>query len=172
MIGLAVGIDYALFILHRYREHLAEGLEHAEAAARATATAGTAVVFAGLTVVIALSGLAVVNIPFRPSWVSAAAGTVVIAVLIAITLLPALMGFAGSRITRPKPLGRAAAADSEPKPFGQLALGSDRDRALGDLDPGRPLRCGGHRITGPWHAPGGLPMPRAHSRWVHRSDGL
>jgi uncharacterized membrane protein YdfJ with MMPL/SSD domain len=120
MIGLAVGIDYALFILHRYREHLAEGLEHAEAAARATATAGTAVVFAGLTVVIALSGLAVVNIPFLTVMGLAAAGTVVIAVLIAITLLPALMGFAGSRITRPKPLGRAAAADSEPKPSASL----------------------------------------------------
>jgi uncharacterized membrane protein YdfJ with MMPL/SSD domain len=120
MIGLAVGIDYALFILHRYREHLAEGLEHAEAAARATATAGTAVVFAGLTVVIALSGLAVVDIPFLTIMGLAAAGTVVIAVLIAITLLPALMGFAGSKITAPKPLGHAAAPDAEPKPSASL----------------------------------------------------
>lgn len=102
MIGLAVGIDYALFISHRYREHLSDGLEHAEAAARATATAGSAVVFAGLTVVIALVGLSVVNIPFLTVMGLAAAATVVIAVLIAITLLPALMGFAGSKTTAPK----------------------------------------------------------------------
>ena len=120
MIGLAVGIDYALFILHRYRENLANGLEHAEAAARATATAGSAVIFAGLTVVIALSGLAVVNIPFLTVMGLAAAGTVVIAVLIAITLLPAMMGFAGSKITPPKRFGRASAVGSPPKPSASL----------------------------------------------------
>jgi RND superfamily putative drug exporter len=116
MIGLAVGIDYALFILHRYREHLAEGFDHAEAAARATATAGTAVVFAGLTVVIALSGLAVVNIPFLTVMGLAAAGTVVVAVVIAITLLPALLGFAGSKVTAPKSSRHAAGRGTEPKP--------------------------------------------------------
>jgi len=120
MIGLAVGIDYALFISHRYREHLAEGLEHAEAAARATATAGSAVVFAGLTVVIALAGLAVVNIPFLTVMGLAAAGTVVIAVLIAITLLPALLGFAGSRITAPKRSVRTAEPGGEPSPSASL----------------------------------------------------
>jgi len=120
MIGLAVGIDYALFISHRYREHLAEGLEHAEAAARATATAGSAVVFAGLTVVIALAGLAVVNIPFLTVMGLAAAGTVVIAVLIAITLLPALLGFAGSRITAPKRLVRTVEPGGEPIPSASL----------------------------------------------------
>ncbi|HEX7443026.1 MAG TPA: MMPL family transporter, partial [Acidimicrobiales bacterium] len=102
MIGLAVGIDYALFILHRYRENLSKGFDHAEAAARATATAGSAVIFAGLTVVIALTGLSVVNIPFLTVMGLAAAGTVVIAVSIAITLLPALMGFAGTKITAPR----------------------------------------------------------------------
>ncbi|MGH9078836.1 MAG: MMPL family transporter [Acidimicrobiales bacterium] len=120
MIGLAVGIDYALFISHRYREHLAEGLVHAEAAARATATAGSAVVFAGLTVVIALSGLAVVNIPFLTTMGLAAAGTVVIAVMIAITLLPALMGFAGSKITAPKRFGKAGGTEANPKPSASL----------------------------------------------------
>jgi len=119
MIGLAVGIDYALFISHRYREHLAEGLEHGEAAARATATAGSAVVFAGLTVVIALSGLAVVNIPFLTVMGLAAAGTVAIAVLIAITLLPALMGFAGSRITAPK-RSLTASPSGEPRASASL----------------------------------------------------
>jgi RND superfamily putative drug exporter len=98
MIGLAVGIDYALFIVSRYRAELAEGREREDAAGRAVGTAGSAVVFAGLTVVIALVGLAVVNIPMLTKMGFAAAGTVVIAVLIALTLIPALLGFAGSRV--------------------------------------------------------------------------
>ncbi|MFJ1733026.1 MMPL family transporter [Streptomyces sp. NPDC088254] len=103
MIGLAVGIDYALFIVSRYRSELTEGREKEEAAGRAAGTAGSAVVFAGLTVVIALVGLAVVNIPLLTKMGVAAAGTVVIAVLIALTLIPALLGFAGDRV-----LGRKA----------------------------------------------------------------
>ncbi|MFJ8310568.1 MULTISPECIES: MMPL family transporter [unclassified Streptomyces] len=103
MIGLAVGIDYALFIVSRYRAELAEGREREEAAGRAVGTAGSAVVFAGLTVVIALVGLSVVNIPMLTKMGAAAAGTVVIAVLIALTLIPALLGFAGKRV-----LGRKA----------------------------------------------------------------
>ncbi|MER6959080.1 MMPL family transporter [Streptomyces sp. NPDC000618] len=98
MIGLAVGIDYALFIVSRYRAELTEGREKEEAAGRAAGTAGSAVVFAGLTVVIALVGLAVVNIPLLTKMGLAAAGTVVIAVLIALTLIPALLGFAGDRV--------------------------------------------------------------------------
>ncbi|MGP8301283.1 MMPL family transporter [Streptomyces inhibens] len=98
MIGLAVGIDYALFIVSRYRAELTEGREREEAAGRAVGTAGSAVVFAGLTVVIALVGLAVVNIPMLTKMGLAAAGTVVIAVLIALTLIPALLGFAGMRV--------------------------------------------------------------------------
>ncbi|MET7716454.1 MMPL family transporter [Streptomyces sp. NPDC005407] len=98
MIGLAVGIDYALFIVSRYRAELADGREREEAAGRAVGTAGSAVVFAGLTVVIALVGLAVVNIPMLTKMGFAAAGTVVIAVLIALTLIPALLGFAGNRV--------------------------------------------------------------------------
>ncbi|ANH91954.1 hypothetical protein A8713_12925 [Streptomyces sp. SAT1] len=102
MIGLAVGIDYALFIVSRYRAELAEGHSREEAAGRATGTAGSAVVFAGLTVVIALVGLSVVNIPMLTKMGIAAAGTVVIAVLIALTMIPALLGYAGRRI---KPTG-------------------------------------------------------------------
>ncbi|PJJ02479.1 RND superfamily putative drug exporter [Streptomyces sp. 2333.5] len=98
MIGLAVGIDYALFIVSRYRAELTEGREREEAAGRAVGTAGSAVVFAGLTVVIALVGLAVVNIPMLTKMGLAAAGTVAIAVLIALTLIPALLGFAGRRV--------------------------------------------------------------------------
>ncbi|MFB7112358.1 MMPL family transporter [Streptomyces sp. NPDC056291] len=102
MIGLAVGIDYALFIVSRYRAELAEGREREEAAGRAVGTAGSAVVFAGLTVVIALVGLSVVNIPMLTKMGLAAAGTVVIAVLIALTMIPALLGFAGRKV---KPAG-------------------------------------------------------------------
>ncbi|PAN02256.1 hypothetical protein CJI59_06705 [Streptomyces sp. Alain-F2R5] len=102
MIGLAVGIDYALFIVSRYRAELAEGREREEAAGRAVGTAGSAVVFAGLTVVIALVGLAVVNIPMLTKMGVAAAGTVAIAVVIALTLVPALLGYAGRRV---KPAG-------------------------------------------------------------------
>src|SRR5690349_7606326 len=98
MLGLAVGIDYSLFITSRHRQNLIDGLEPQEAAARAVGTAGSAVVFAGITVVIALAGLAVVDIPFLTVMGLAAAGTVAVAVLVAITLLPALLGFAGRRV--------------------------------------------------------------------------
>jgi RND superfamily putative drug exporter len=100
MIGLAVGIDYALFVVTRHRQNLAVGLDVEEAAARANATAGGAVVFAGVTVVIAIAGLAVIGIPFVTVMGLAAAATVAIAVLVAITLLPALLGFAGHNIDR------------------------------------------------------------------------
>ncbi|WP_053744968.1 MMPL family transporter [Streptomyces sp. NRRL WC-3618] len=106
MIGLAVGIDYALFIVSRYRSELAEGHDREEAVARATGTAGSAVVFAGLTVVIALAGLAVVNVPMLTKMGLAASGTVVVAVLIALTLIPALLGYAGRKI---QPAGRKKA---------------------------------------------------------------
>lgn len=102
MIGLAVGIDYALFVVSRYRAELAEGREREEAAGRAVGTAGSAVVFAGLTVVIALVGLAVVNIPLLTKMGVAAAATVAIAVVIALTLVPALLGYAGRRV---RPVG-------------------------------------------------------------------
>ncbi|WP_151478215.1 MMPL family transporter [Streptomyces albicerus] len=98
MIGLAVGIDYALFIVSRYRGELAEGRDREEAAGRATGTAGSAVVFAGLTVVIALAGLSVVGVPMLTKMGLAAAGTVVVAVLIALTMIPALLGYAGRKV--------------------------------------------------------------------------
>ena len=98
MIGLAVGIDYALFIVSRFRHELAIGRDPEEAAGRAAGTAGSAVVFAGLTVIIALAGLSVVGIPFLAQMGIAAAATVAIAVLIALTLLPAILGFTGRRV--------------------------------------------------------------------------
>ncbi len=101
MLGLAVGIDYALFIVSRHRDQLRTGLSVEESVARATATAGSAVVFAGLTVMIALFGLAVAGIPFLTVMGVAAAAGVGIAVLVSLTLLPAMLGFAGERL-RPK----------------------------------------------------------------------
>lgn len=98
MLGLAVGIDYSLFITSRYRQYLGEGLPAEEAAGRATGTAGSAVVFAGATVVIALAGLSVVGVPFLGVMGLAAAATVAVAVLVALTLLPAFLSFAGTRI--------------------------------------------------------------------------
>ncbi|MQS06975.1 MMPL family transporter [Streptomyces alkaliphilus] len=112
MLGLAVGIDYALFIVSRYRAELAGTPDREEAAGRAVGTAGSAVVFAGLTVVIALAGLVVVNIPLLTKMGLAAAGAVIVAVLIAVTMAPALFGFAGSRVLprRERLAGRAGVA--------------------------------------------------------------
>ncbi|WP_299950681.1 MMPL family transporter [uncultured Modestobacter sp.] len=100
MIGLAVGIDYALFICVRHKEQLAVGMDARESAGRAVGTAGSAVVFAGLTVMIALAGLTVVGIPFLTTMGLVAAGMVGVAVLVALTLVPALLGFAGNRFDR------------------------------------------------------------------------
>ncbi|WP_280300467.1 MMPL family transporter [Nocardia neocaledoniensis] len=107
MLGLAVGIDYTLFIVSRHRQQLAEGMPVRESAARATGTAGSAVVFAGATVLIALCGLAIARIPFLTGMGLAAAGSVGVVVLLAITLLPALLGFAGARLI---PRGRGLTA--------------------------------------------------------------
>lgn len=98
MLGLAVSVDYALFIVSRYRHELAAGRAPEEAMGRAAGTAGSAVVFAGLTVVIALGALSVVNIPFLTAMGLGAAATVVVAVIVALTLLPAMLGFAGKRV--------------------------------------------------------------------------
>jgi putative drug exporter of the RND superfamily len=100
MLGLAVGIDYALFIVSRHRQHLDEGMSVEESVALSVATAGSAVCFAGLTVFIALAGLLVVGIPFLSTMGLGAAGTVLLAVLIANTMLPALLGFAGMRAAK------------------------------------------------------------------------
>nr|WP_231134789.1 MMPL family transporter [Motilibacter deserti] len=98
MLGLAVGIDYALFITSRYRDERAEGHDAEEAAGRAVGTAGSAVVFAGATVMIALAGLAVVGIPELTKMGLGGAGAVALAVLVALTLVPALLGAFGRRV--------------------------------------------------------------------------
>ncbi|MFE4606930.1 MMPL family transporter [Streptomyces niveus] len=98
MLGLAVAIDYALFIVSRYRSELLRGHRPEEAAGRALGTAGSAVVFAGLTVIIALVGLSVIGIAMLTTMGLAAAFAITIAVLVALTLLPALLGFTGTRV--------------------------------------------------------------------------
>lgn len=123
MIGLAVGIDYALFILIRHRNQLATGMDAAESAATAVATAGSAVVFAAVTVIIALLGLLVVGIPFLSVMGVAAALAVLLAMLASLTLLPALLALAGRRLA-PKPGSRAhrraqPAADAARRSFGE-----------------------------------------------------
>ena len=107
MIGLAVGIDYTLFILSRHRNQLAAGEEPEESAATAVGTAGSAVVFAGVTVIIALLGLLVVGIPFLSVMGVGAAFAVLVAIGVATTLLPAMLGLAGEQL-RPKAGSRAA----------------------------------------------------------------
>ena len=98
MIGLGVGIDYALFIVTRHKLQLRDGMELRESIARATATAGGAVVFAGFTVVIALCSLAFAGIPLVSTLGFTAAIAVVVAVAAAATLLPAMLGALGPRI--------------------------------------------------------------------------
>ncbi|WP_370330675.1 MMPL family transporter [Mycolicibacterium hippocampi] len=100
LLGLSCGLDNALFILNRYRNNLLLLMPREEAAGLAVGTAGGAVVFAALTVIIALCGLSVVGIPFLTYMGLAAAAAVLIAMLIALTLLPALFGFAGSKVSK------------------------------------------------------------------------
>ena len=100
MLGLAVGIDYALFILSRHRDQLRSGMSVEESAAESVATAGSAVVFAGLTVVIALVGLTLAGIPFLSVMGVFAAIGVAIGVVVALTMLPAAMGFLGGGCVR------------------------------------------------------------------------
>ena len=100
MIGLAVGIDYALFLVTRYREFLARGMTIEESVGRAVATAGQAVVFAGGTVVIAILGLAVAGVPFMTAAGIATSVIVLIMVVASVTLLPAFLGLVGHWINR------------------------------------------------------------------------
>ncbi|MFE3117201.1 MMPL family transporter [Streptomyces niveus] len=140
MLGLAVGIDYSLFITSRHRQYLTEGVDAEEAAGRAVGTAGSAVVFAGATVVIALAGLTVVNIPFLSVMGLAAAGTVAVAVLVALTLLPALLGFAGDRVLPRKQRDGHASADD-----GHASADDGHASAGSPVDLGKPREGFGFR---------------------------
>ncbi|WP_314474637.1 MMPL family transporter [uncultured Microbacterium sp.] len=134
MLGLAVGIDYALFIMARHQDQVREGVDPEESASRAVGTAGSAVVFAGVTVLIALIGLGFAGIPFLTTMGIAASAAVAVAVAIAVTLTPALLGFMkGKVVGRPKKVkapktkkSAASEASEEPKPVTAPAKGSAR----------------------------------------------
>jgi RND superfamily putative drug exporter len=113
MLGLAVGIDYSLFILARHRAQLIEGMAVRDSIARANGTAGAAVVFAGATVIVALLALVMADIPFLTAMGNAAAATVAIAVLAALTLLPAVMSFAGLKVLPKKVRAQVAAGPAD-----------------------------------------------------------
>ena len=129
MLGLAVGIDYALFILSRHRDQLRDGFEVQESAARAVATSGSAVVFAGTTVLIALIGLAIANIPFLTVMGVFAAIGVALAVVIALTMLPAFMGLMGERL---RPWKSRRGRGSKPTAMATGANSDDNATAGGD----------------------------------------
>ena len=123
MLGLAVGIDYALFILSRHRDQLASGMDVEESAARAVGTAGSAVVFAGLTVIIALVGLSIAGLPFLSVMGIFAAVGVAVEVLLALTMLPAFLGFAGDRLRPKAPKPKKAAKAARPRRSLNIASG-------------------------------------------------
>ncbi|MEA5053647.1 MAG: MMPL family transporter [Propionicimonas sp.] len=136
MLGLAVGIDYALFLVNRHRHQLVQGTDLVESIGLATGTAGSAVVVAGLTVTVAVGALTLTGIPFLGALGIAAAATVLLTVLVAITLTPALLRLIGHRVLSPK--GRrklaakqAAAGESQPAASSVLATGAKHDRGWG-----------------------------------------
>ncbi|WP_031477650.1 MMPL family transporter [Streptomyces bicolor] len=121
LIGLGVGIDYALFIVTRHRRGILRGMKPEEAAVTALNTSGRAVLFAGGTVCIALAGMLVMNMRFLDGVVVATSLTVVLSVLAAITLLPALLGLLGTRVLSRRQRRRLAAAGPEPAEASGLA---------------------------------------------------
>ncbi|MCL8011762.1 MMPL family transporter [Streptomyces sp. AS02] len=121
LIGLGVGIDYALFIVTRHRRGILRGMKPEEAAVTALNTSGRAVLFAGGTVCIALAGMLVMNMRFLDGVVVATSLTVVLSVLAAITLLPALLGLLGMRVLSRRQRRRLAAAGPEPAEESGLA---------------------------------------------------
>jgi RND superfamily putative drug exporter len=146
MIGMGVGIDYALFIVTRYRTELRAGLTVADAAGRAIATAGQAVVFAGGTVVIAICGLALAGIPAVTAMGFTSALVVGVMVVASVTLLPALLGFAGLRLkdaTLPWTRRRELDDDEWQERLSRLG-------ASAELRPDRWQRWGRHVTAHPW----------------------
>jgi RND superfamily putative drug exporter len=113
MLGLAVGIDYSLFIISRYRNLLLEGHSYKDAAGRAIGTAGNAVIFAASTVIIALAALSVVNIPFMTTMGLAGAASIAIAALVAVSVCPAIFGIAGKNIFGKKTAAKIAEAQQK-----------------------------------------------------------
>jgi RND superfamily putative drug exporter len=138
MIGLGVGVDYALFIVTRFREELHEGAQPGDAVVTAMRTAGRAVLTAGTTVVIGMLGLLVLRQTLLNGVAIAAAATVAMTVIASLTLLPALLGFTGYRLARPSQLNTFLGG----KVFGRAR----RTRPGGGAGAGRPVRSGKKEI--------------------------
>src|SRR3990170_6742276 len=100
MIGIGVGIDYALFIVTRYRQHLHEGFSPEDANAMAIVTSGKAVLFAGTTVVISLLGILLMGFSFVEGLAIGGAAAVAVTIIASVTLLPAVLGFVGAKIDK------------------------------------------------------------------------
>jgi RND superfamily putative drug exporter len=132
MLGLAVGIDYALFILSRHRTQVRDGMGIPQSIALAVGTAGSAVVFAGATVMIALVALLMTGTPFLAQMGIAAAATIAIAVFASLTLVPALLAFGGERLTRGKVFG-GAKSDTDTMGARWVALVMRRPRMAAGL---------------------------------------
>ena len=160
MLGLAVGIDYTLFILSRHRTQVRDGMGIEPSIARAVGTAGSAVVFAGATVIIALVALLVTGVPFLGQMGIAAASTIAVAVLLSLTLVPALMAFAGPRATRGK---SSSAALHDP--------GADEKPTLGARWIALVMRRRLLAIAVPVLALGALALPALDMRLGQAGDG-
>ena len=159
MLGLGVGIDYALFIVFRFRDELHGGTPVGEAVARAMATSGSAVVFAGTTVIIALLSLLVARVPILGAMGYSSALAVLVAVLTAITFLPAVLGLVGRRIDALRLPWRRGATEAvrggqrlvavgrrrDAAPLGVAHRGAGRDAAAGGADAHAHPGPGGHR---------------------------
>jgi RND superfamily putative drug exporter len=114
MLGLAVGIDYSLFIVNRHRGQLLSGMDAEESVALATGTSGNAVLFAGLTVVIALAALVVPGLPFLAVMGVSAAATVAVAVVVSLTLTPAVLSLVGRKLISKRAWAKAERHNAEP----------------------------------------------------------
>ena len=114
MLGLAVGIDYSLFIVNRHRNQVLAGMDEEESVALATGTSGNAVLFAGLTVIIALAALVVPGLPFLGVMGLSAAATVGVAVVVALTLTPAILSLIGRKLVSERAWAKAASHNADP----------------------------------------------------------
>ena len=160
MVGLGVGIDYSLFVLTRFREHLAEGRSVEDAVGLSLATAGRSVVFAGGTVVVAILGLAVARIPFVTAGGIGISWVVLVMVLASITLLPALLGLAGHRVN-----GRRQAAQPRRGQRALAPVGRARRSPRHGVRPRLPpCCCSRSRLRSPRSASASRTRARCRSR--------
>lgn len=171
MLGMGLGIDYALLITHRHRTNLLDGIPLRESIARATGTAGTSVLFAGLTNVIALAALATVGIPFLGTMGLAGAGTVILVILASVTVTPALLSLVGHRAVAAKKWrehgftehGEKVTYAPEPGPAASAGMRPARSSAQEQADRIEAEVRRGAESTGT--EPGAIALARANRGW-------